>query len=138
MENAEKTVGQLALEVNALQDKRAELEELLKEVKAQYRTAEAALFERMEHEDMESVRAAGYTFTRKDTPHYSVNADNQTDLYRALRKEGYGSLIRETVHAGTLNAFIREQVDGNGGAMPEYMDGLVDVYWSKDISRRRF
>lgn len=131
------TVGELALKVNALEDRKIELESLVKEVKAQLRQAEAELFERMEAEGLETARAAGYTFTRKDTPHYSCRADNQDDLYSALRREGYGSLIRETVHAGTLNAFVREQVDSNGGAMPEYMDGLVDVYWSRDISRRK-
>ena len=131
------TVGELALKVNALEDRKIELEEAIKEVKVQLRKAEAELFDKMVDEGVETARAAGYTFTRRDTPHYSVTADNQTDLYRALRKEGYGSLIRETVHAGTLNAFVREQVDGNGGAMPGYMDGLVDVYWSHDISRRK-
>lgn len=131
------TVGELALKVNELEDRKIELEEAVKEVKVQLRKAEAELFERMEAEGLETARAAGYTFTRKDTPHYSCRADNQEELYRALRNGGYGSLIRETVHAGTLNAFVREQVDSNGGAMPEYMDGLVDVYWSRDISRRK-
>lgn len=132
-----KTVGQLALEVNALEDRKNELEESVKEVKAQLRQAEAELFERMEAEGLETAHAAGYSFTRKDTPHYSCKSVNQDDLYSALRREGYGALIRETVHAGTLNAFVKEQVDSNGGALPPYMDGLVDVYWSKDISRRK-
>lgn len=131
------TVGELAKKVNDLENRRMELEELVKDVKAQLRQAEADLFDRMEAEGLENARAEGYSFTRKDTPHYSCRADNQDDLYRALRKEGYGSLIRETVHAGTLNAFVREQVDSNGGAVPEFMDGLIDVYWSRDISRRK-
>lgn len=131
------TVGELALKVNELEDRKIELEEAVKAVKAQLKEAEEELFNRMVDEDIETARAAGYTFTRRDTPHYSCRSDNQEELYKALRKEGYGSLIRETVHAGTLNAFVREQVDGNGGAMPGYMDGLVDVYWSHDISRRK-
>lgn len=131
------TVGELALKVNELEDRKIELEEAVKAVKAQLKEAEEELFNRMVDEDIETARAAGYTFTRRDTPHYSCRGDNQEELYKALRKEGYGSLIRETVHAGTLNAFVREQVDGNGGAMPGYMDGLVDVYWSHDISRRK-
>lgn len=131
------TVGELAKKVNDLENRRMELEELVKDVKAQLRQAEADLFDRMEAEGLENARAEGYNFTRKDTPHYSCRADNQDDLYRALRKEGYGSLIRETVHAGTLSAFVREQVDSNGGAVPEFMDGLIDVYWSRDISRRK-
>lgn len=133
----QKTVGEIALEVNALENRRLELEDAVKEVKAQLKQAEAELFERMELEGLETARAAGYSFSRKETPHYSCRADNQDDLYRALRTEGFGSLIRETVHAGTLNAFVREQVDSNGGALPDYMDGLIDVYWSRDINRRK-
>ena len=131
------SLRELATAVNELTEAQAIAEKNLKDIKTALKAAEAELWERMEEEGLDNARSGEYTFTRKDTPHYSCRADNQDDLYRALRREGFGSLIRETVHAGTLNAFVKEQVNEHGGALPEYMEGLVDVYYTHDISRRK-
>ena len=55
----------------------------------------------------------------------------------ALRGEGYGDMITETINANNLSAFVKEQIAENGDALPEWLDGLVSVFEKTTVGVRK-
>ena len=49
------------------------------------------------------------------------------ELFDALRAEGYGDMITETVNANSLSSFVKEQIAENGDELPSWLHGLVNV-----------
>lgn len=49
------------------------------------------------------------------------------ELFDALRTEGYGDMITETVNANSLSSFVKEQIAENGDELPSWLHGLVNV-----------
>ena len=58
-----------------------------------------------------SFTRAGFTFSLTTTTRASAMADNKTALFKALRDNGHGGLVYETVNANNLSAFVREQIE---------------------------
>ena len=59
------------------------------------------------------------------------------ELFAALRSEGFGDLIYETVNANSLSAFVKEQISENGDALPEWLTGLVNVFEKTTVGVRK-
>jgi len=49
-------------------------------------------------------------------------------LYAALRENGYGGLITETVNANTLSSTVSELIEQNGEKLPGWLVGKVNTY----------
>ena len=64
-------------------------------------------------------------------------AGRKEELFAALRGEGYGDLVYETVNANSLSAFVKEQMAENGDALPSWLDGLVNVFEKTGVSLRK-
>ena len=60
-----------------------------------------------------------------------------TNTWGALRGEGFGDLVYETVNANSLSAFVKEQIEENGDVLPEWLDSLVDVFEKTSVSLRK-
>ena len=58
-------------------------------------------------------------------------------LHEALRQNGYGSLIHETVNANSLSAFVKEQIAENGDELPDWLKGLVNVFEKTTVTVRK-
>lgn len=67
----------------------------------------------------------------------SAAADRKDELYAALKSEGYGDLVYETVNANSLSAFVNEQITENDETLPEWLEGLVNVYEQTKVSVRK-
>ena len=59
------------------------------------------------------------------------------ELFRALRGAGFGDMIVETVNANNLSAFVREQMEENADALPDWLDGLVSVFEKTTVGVRK-
>jgi hypothetical protein len=59
------------------------------------------------------------------------------ELFAALRDEGFGDLIYETVNANSLSAFVKEQITENSDALPDWLDGLVNVFEKTTVGVRK-
>ena len=55
----------------------------------------------------------------------------------ALRAEGYGGLIYETVNANSLSAFVKEQMAENDDTLPDWLNGLVNVFEKTTVGVRK-
>jgi hypothetical protein len=64
-------------------------------------------------------------------------ADRKEELFEALRVEGHGGLIYETVNANSLSAFVREQISENDDVLPEWLNSLVNVFEKNTVGVRK-
>lgn len=58
-------------------------------------------------------------------------------MYEALKNEGYGSLITETVNANSLSAFVKEQMADNDDILPDWLEGKVNVFDKVTVGIRK-
>ena len=58
-------------------------------------------------------------------------------MYEALKNEGYGSLITETVNANSLSAFVKEQMADNDDILPDWLEGKVNVFDKVTVNLRK-
>lgn len=59
------------------------------------------------------------------------------ELFGALRANGYGDLITETINAGSLSSFVKEQIAENEDVLPGWLDGLVNVFEKTTVGVRK-
>ena len=62
---------------------------------------------------------------------------NATNEPIFVTKNGYGDMVYETVNANSLSAFVKEQISENGEHIPDWLNGLVNVYEQTTVSVRR-
>ena len=127
----------LADRLRALREEKAEAEQRLKEVNAAIDEAEYRLSERMAESETQNFTRQGVMFCLTTKTRASAMAGRKEELFAALRGEGYGDLVYETVNANSLSAFVKEQMAENGDALPAWLSGLVTVYEKTGVSLRK-
>ena len=63
--------------------------------------------------------------------------DAEKNCNAALKENGCGDLVYETVNANSLSAFVKEQIAENQDTVPEWLNGLVHVYEQTAVSVRK-
>ena len=80
---------------------------------------------------------AGTMFCLSMTTRASAAGGRKGDLFDALRSRGFEALIYETVNANYLSAFVKEQIAENDDELPEWLNGLVNVFEKTSVSVRK-
>ena len=139
MDNEQKQnpMFELSDRLKALRDEKSDLEDRKKAVEKEIEEVDKALVDLMIDNETQNFTRAGFTFSLTCTTRASASADRKTELFAALRKEGYGDLIYETVNANSLSAFVKEQIAYNEDELPDWLEGLVNVYDQKKIGVRK-
>ena len=136
MDSSEK-MFELADRLKALRDEKKEAEQRLKDVNAELDEADAALAQLMTDTETQNFTHSGTMFCLTSTTRASATADRKDDLFEALRSEGHGGLIYETVNANSLSAFVREQIAENDDVLPGWLEGLVNVFEKTTVGVRK-
>ncbi len=136
MDNSE-ILFELADRLKALRDKKKEVEQSLKDVNVELDQTDAALAQLMTDTETQNFTRSGTMFCLTNTTRASAAADRKDELFDALRTEGYGGLIYETVNANSLSAFVREQISENDDVLPDWLDGLVSVFEKTTVGVRK-
>ena len=123
--------------LKALRDRKAELEAELKDINARIDDADWHLSNLMAESETQNFTHAGTMFCLTTKTRASAKAGRKDDLFAALRDEGYGDMITETINANNLSAFVKEQIAENGDALPEWLDGLVSVFEKTTVGVRK-
>ena len=126
----------LAENLKALKDEKAELETRLKEVNATIDSVDFELATMMMDSETQNFTVAGTMFCLTNKVRASAVADRKEELYEALRNEGYGDLVYETVNANSLSAFVKEQMKEHDD-VPEWLNGLVNVFEKTTVGVRK-
>ena len=127
---------ELAKKLKELKDTKNDLEARLKEINAEIDTVDFDLATMMTDSETQNFTVAGTMFCLTNKVRASAVADRQEELYEALRNEGYGDLVYETVNANSLSAFVKEQMEEHDD-VPEWLNGLVNVFEKTTVGVRK-
>lgn len=128
---------ELADRLRSLRDEKADAEQHLKELNAEIDEVDYRLSELMAETETQNFTRAGMMFCLTTKTRASAAAGRKEELFAALRGEGYGDLVYETVNANSLSAFVKEQIAENGDVLPAWLDGLVNVFEKTSVSLRK-
>jgi len=128
---------ELADKFKALRAVKDDLAEQTKANNAAIEQCERELSDLMVQEEIQSFRRAGTLFYLNSTTYASAIAGRKADLYDALREQGHGDLVVETVNAQTLSSFVRERLAENGDALPDWLEGKVNTYEKVSVGLRK-
>ena len=136
MDNSEK-MFELADRLKVLRDEKKDTEQRVKELNAALAETDSALAQLMTDTETQNFTRSGTMFCLTTTTRASATADRKDELFKALRAEGYGGLVYETVNANSLSAFVREQISENGDVLPDWLEGLVSVFEKTTVGVRK-
>ena len=128
----------LAEELSAAKDEKKFLESQVKDVGAKIETLDKELSDAMGEDECEKFSHQGKTYYLSSRLYASPIAGKKDDLIRALREEGYGDIVTETVQANTLSSFVKEQIENSGtDEMPGWLGSLVSSFEKITVGIRK-
>ena len=128
---------ELADELKSLRDLKADLDQQAKDVAERIDEVDYRLSELMAETETQNFTRAGTMFCLTTKTRASAAAGVKDSLYAALKDNGFGDLVYETVNANSLSSFVKEQIEGNGDALPDWLEGLVNVFDRTTVSVRK-
>jgi len=137
MEEAVKRMFTLAEELKHLRDSKKEVEQRKKDIDAELDKVERELADLMAGTETQNFTKSGTMYSLTVKNRASAVAERKDKLYDALKKNGYGDLVYETVNANSLSAFVNEQVAQNEDNLPAWLEGLVNIYEQAKVSVRK-
>ena len=135
MENKE--LFELADQLKAAKDRKKELDAQTKENNAEIERLDLALSEGMAEAECDRFSRNGYTFYLNSRLFASPAAGRKEDMMQALKDNGYGDLVVETVKAGTLSSFCKEQMAANEDELPDWLSDVVSTYEKVSVGVRK-
>ena len=127
---------ELAEQLKQLREKKKAAEQQLKDIHAEIAQTEYQLSVQMAETETQNFTRAGTMFALTTKTRASAMAGRKDELYAALKENGYGDLVYETVNANSLSAFVKEQIAENQDTIPDWLNGLVHVYEQTSVSVR--
>lgn len=127
----------LADQLRELKETKKYAEQELKEITEEIDRIDAALAEQMIASETQNFTRNGTTFCLTSTTRASAAAGRKDELFAALREAGFGDLVYETVNANSLSAFVKEQTTENEDVLPQWLDGLVNVFEKTTVGVRK-
>lgn len=131
------TLFEWADKLKALRDRKNELEAELKQVNMDIDNADWHLSNLMAETETQNFTRAGTMFCLTTKTRASAKAGQKDELFAALRGEGFGDMITETVNANSLSSFVKEQIAENGDVLPDWLNGLVSVFEKTTVGVRK-
>lgn len=128
---------ELAEQLKQLREEKKDAEQRVKDINAEIDKTEYALVQLMAETETQNFTRAGTMFSLTTKTRASAMAGRKDELYSALRENGFGDLVYETVNANSLSAFVKEQIAENQDTVPDWLNGLVNVYEQASVSVRK-
>lgn len=128
---------ELAEQLKQLREEKKEAEQRVKDINAEIDKREYALVQLMAETETQNFTHAGTMFSLTTKTRASAVAGRKDELYSALKENGFGDLVYETVNANSLSAFVKEQISENKDTVPDWLNGLVNVYEQTSVSVRK-
>ena len=127
----------LADKLRSLREEKDDMERIVKDITADIEDTERRLAEGMINSETQNFTRAGRMFCLTTKVRASALAGAKQELFEALKQNGFGDLVCETVNANTLSSFVKEQLAGNEDHLPAWLDGLVKVFEQTGVSVRK-
>ena len=130
-------IFEMADKLKAAKEHKTELETQVKEMNAQIEQLDRALSDAMAEQEVERFSHSGSTFYLNTRLYASPASGRKDALMRALKENGYGSIVVETVNAGTLSSFVKEQMAANEDELPIWLSDVVSVFEKTTVGVRK-
>lgn len=132
------------LELTELADRLFEKKEQKKDLEAQSKNLTAEIEEldkklsdAMAEAEMDKFSHGGKTFYLNTRLFASAQQGRKDELFTALKENGFGEIVTETVNANTLASFCKEQMAENGDELPEWLSSVVSTFEKVSVGIRR-
>jgi predicted nuclease with TOPRIM domain len=132
-----KDMFDLSDKLRQLREEKQALDERLKDCNAQIEDTEYRLSEMMAESETQNFTRSGMMFYLTTKTRASAMPELKDDLYAALKAQGFGDLVTETVNHNSLSSFVKEQIEENGDALPGWLAGLVTVFDKTTVGVRK-
>jgi hypothetical protein len=123
----DKSILDLAEKLKTLRNTKTNVEDEVKYLNGEIEKVMTDLSELMADNELPSFTHSGFTYSLATRTFASPLAGSKEALFDALRENGYGGLITETVNANTLSSTVSELIELNGG-VPDWLVGKVNTY----------
>ena len=127
----------LADQLKAAKDKKKDLDAQVKEVTAAIEQLDLALSDAMAEAECERFSRNGSTFYLNTRLFASPVAGRKEELFQALKDNGFGEIVTETVNANTLASFVKEQMSLNNDEIPEWISEVVSTFEKVSVGIRK-
>ena len=91
----------------------------------------------MTEAELDRFSRNGSTFYLKSRLFASPAAGRKDEMMQALKENGYGSLVTETVNTNTLRFLIKEQREITGEEIPGWLGDTVSTYEKVSVGIRK-
>lgn len=130
-------IFEMADRLKTMQEEKKALEMQAKALGAEIAELDLELSDAMAEAELDRFSRNGSTFYLKSRLYASPVAGRKDEMMQALKENGYGSLVTETVNANTLASFIKEQREITGEDVPGWLHDIVSTYEKVSVGIRK-
>ena len=126
----------LADQLKELKDRKKELDAEVKGISAEIERLDLELSDAMAEAECERFSRNGSTFYLNTRLFASPAAGRKDEMILALKNNGYGDIVTETVNANTLSSFVKEQIQLNADELPLWLSDVVNTFEKVSVGIR--
>ena len=130
-------IFEMADRLKSLKKQKKDLEDSVKAIGSEIEELDRQLSDAMAETQLDSFSRNGSTFYLHSRLYASPSTGRKDAMMQALKQNGYGSLVVESVNANTLSSFIREQMEENQGIIPSWLGDTVSTYEKISVGIRK-
>ncbi len=135
MNDVDNSMLEMADRLRELREEKKERDAALKALNAEIEEANERLVEMMVDAEMQKFDRAGKLFYLSTRTYASPIKGQQDTLYMWFKENGYADLVRETVYAQSLSAFVKELIEEDD-ELPAELAELLNVYEKTSVNIR--
>ena len=129
---------ELADRLKAARDRKKELDAESKEIGAQIEDLDRQLSEAMAEQEVDRFSRNGSLFYLSSRLFAGPTAGEKDAMIAALKANGYGALVTETVNANTLASFAKERMaETETGELPGWLSDVVSTFEKVSVGVRK-
>ena len=130
-------IFEMADRLKSLKKQKKDLEDSVKAICSEIEELDRQLSDAMTEAELDRFSRNGSTFYLHSRLYASPSTGRKDAMMQALKQNGYGSLVVESVNANTLSSFVREQMEANEGNIPSWLGDTVNTYEKISVGIRK-
>ena len=130
-------IFEMADRLKSLKKQKKDLEDSVKALSSEIEELDRQLSDAMTEAELDRFSRNGSTFYLHSRLYASPSTGRKDAMMQALKQNGYGSLVVESVNSNTLSSFVREQMEANEGNIPSWLSDTVSTYEKISVGIRK-
>ena len=130
-------IFEMADRLKSLKKQKKDLKDSVKALGSEIEELDRQLSDAMTEAELDRFSRNGSTFYLHSRLYASPSAGRKDAMMQALKQNGYGSLVVESVNSNTLSSFVREQMEANEGNIPSWLGDTVSTYEKISVGIRK-